>query len=29
VLGPLGSFDYVYDDFKVRFLDYEVALLID
>ena len=24
-LGPLGSFDYVYDDVNIRFLDFEVA----
>jgi len=27
VLGPLGSFDYLYDDFTVRFLEYKVALI--
>lgn len=26
-LGPFGSFDYVYDGFKVRFLDDRVALI--
>ena len=24
-LGPFGSFDYAYDDFTVRFLDYQAA----